>query len=455
MTEQTKNRAKRILKLFSIKRYLPRTLFARSLLILITPIFLIQVISSYVFFDRHWVKMTTRLASAVAGEIAWAASSIEDDPSAENVKNIAAYTSAHLGLLISYQPDAKLPEGEGFDTGLVWESEVAKRLAGEVRGTVRRPFTLHMDFREKRAEVDVQLDNGLLEVKLPQRRLFSSSGYIFLLWMMGVSLILLIVAVLFMRNQIRPIRRLAIAAERFGKGRDVPSFKPTGSIEVRQAAESFLDMRRRLQRQISQRTEMLAGVSHDLRTPLTRLKLQVEMLGDSPDVDAMKHDIADMEKMINGYLDFVRGQGDEKPEQTDIDELLTRVVTSARRQGIEINADIATNLYMIVRPMALERCLNNIINNGHKYGGNIWLKAYRDEDRLEIVIDDDGPGLTEEQYEEVFKPFYRVEGSRNAATGGIGLGLPIAMDIVHVHGGKIWLEGNEHGGLRVVIRLPI
>ena len=307
----------------------------------------------------------------------------------------------------------------------------------------------------------VALQDGVLSVSPPQRRLFSSTGYIFLLWVMFSSIILLAISVLFMRNQIRPIRRLAIAAERIGKGRDLPpSFKPEGAREVRQASRAFIDMHDRIKRQIMQRTAMLAGVSHDLRTPLTRLKLQVAMLGNTPDSEAMKQDIGDMERMLNAYLDFVRGEGGEASLRIDLKEMLNRVVQATRRTGctVELEADEG-DLLISLRAMAFERCLNNIVGNARKYARSIWIKAERRaqdmQDVIVITVDDNGPGIPEEQLQEVFKPFVRLEKSRNAATGGVGLGLSIAQDIVHSHGGEIVLSKSPHGGLRVTLSMPV
>jgi two-component system osmolarity sensor histidine kinase EnvZ len=447
--------AKRDKKL-SIKSFLPRTLFGRSLLILITPVLLIQIITSFVFFDRHWSKMTTRLAVAVAGEITLIAAEIEHDSSPEALRLLQTQAEEKLSFDISYEPDGVLNLRKWEGSSHVWESMVAKRLNGELRTSLERPYLLDVDFSEKWARVSVQLDNGVLNVSLPQRRLFSSSGYIFLLWMLGTSLVLLLIAILFMRNQIRPIKKLAIAAERFGKGRELTSFKPQGAREVRQAAEAFIGMHKRIRRQMEQRTAMLAGVSHDLRTPLTRLKLQLEMMGDSPDTDAMKSDIQHMEKMIEGYLDFVRGEGSEQFVFTHLNEVIDRVVTSAKRQGLDVERDVTGDIHVNIRAMAFERCLANIISNAGKYAQKIWVSAHADaeEKLVTIIIEDNGPGIPEAQYEDVFRPFYRVDSSRNIDTGGVGLGLPIAMDIVHGHGGKIWLGRSKHGGLLVGISLP-
>ncbi len=440
----------------SIKTFLPRTLFARSLLILIIPVLLIQVITAFIFFDRHWSKITTRLSYAVAGEIALISKVIERDSSQGFVDDVMIGADEKLGLKFVYKEDAFLHDVTLDLPSRGWESMVAGILTGELRNIVGKPFALDIDFKEKRVQIWVQLEDGVLYVSLPQRRLFSSSGYIFLLWMMGTSLALLVIAILFMRNQIRPIKKLAIAAERFGRGHDVVSFKPQGATEVRMAAQAFLDMHRRIRRQIEQRTTMLAGVSHDLRTPLTRLKLQMAMLEDSAEVDAMKFDIQDMEKMIDGYLDFVRGEGDEKVSLTSLNVILEKVVASAKRQGINITVSTEDKINITVRPVAFERCLANLINNAGKYAHNVWVSFDVDEkNRLILLVEDDGSGIPEDQYEEVFRPFYRVDVSRNVETGGIGLGLPIAMDVVHGHGGEIWLDRSEYGGLKVTIRLPL
>lgn len=438
----------------SLKFLLPRTLFGRSLLIMVTPILLIQIIAAYVFFDMHWSKMTERLAYAVAGEIAVIAARIEEDPSPERVRDMAQAGSQYLSLLISYQPGAVLSRGE---EGYSSPSPVTRKLAAALEQQVRRPYSISIDASEKWIEVRIALQDGVLSISPPQRRLFSSTGYIFLLWVMFSSIILLAISVVFMRNQIRPIRRLAIAAERIGKGRDLPpSFKPGGAREVRQASKAFIDMHDRIKRQIAQRTAMLAGVSHDLRTPLTRLKLQVAMLGHTPDTEAMKQDIGDMERMLNAYLDFVRGEGGEASIHVDLKEMLTRVVQATRRTGCVIELEVEGDLAISLRAMAFERCLNNIIGNARKFAPSIWVRAERRSlDLIVVTIDDNGPGIPEEQLGEVFKPFVRLEKSRNASTGGVGLGLSIAQDIVHSHGGEITLSKSPHGGLRVTLAMPV
>ncbi len=438
-----------------IKKILPNTLFGRSLLILMLPILLIQIISTFIFFDRHWSAMTSRLAFAVAGEVAIIVSHFESDNDAQEITGLF---ENKLGFLVAYDKNANIEDiyNSNSLTFKGWETMIKRTLAHELSGAISKPFNINVDFQEKWVELSIQLDNGVLNISVPERRLFSSTTYIFLLWVFSASIILLIISVLFMRNQVRPIRRLAIAAERFGRGGDVRNFKVEGAREVRQAGKAFLEMKASLQRQISQRTDMLAGVSHDLRTPLTRLKLQVAMMGDSPDINDMKNDIIDMEKMIDGYLNFVRGDGQESTTITDIPDMLKDIASAAERQNYDVRLNLNdVSVCAQLRPVAFKRCLNNIVSNACKYADIIWISLGISEgDEIKITIEDNGIGVDDNKFDEVFKPFYRIDSSRNMNTGGVGLGLPIAMDIVNSHGGTIWLERSDHGGLAVNITLP-
>lgn len=438
-----------------IKRLLPASLLGRSLMIMIAPVLLAQVIATYVFFDLHWSKMTSRMSYAVSGEIAIMAKSIEQGANLNELNQIMGFAAQSLGLLISFEKGADLGKQREFSSLPFWESSAVETLSRELKSRLKRPFVIDLDFKEKWIQIQVKLKNGVLSVSLPERRFYSSSGYVFLLWMIGSSFILFAIAVVFMRNQIRPIRRLAVAADRLGKGREVQFFKPEGASEVRQAGKAFIDMQERIRRQIEQRTAMLAGVSHDLRTPLTRLKLQLAMMGGGPDVEAMKDDIGQMEKMIAGYLDFVRGQGDEQAVAASVNELVERVASSSRRQGARVETNISGVVSATLRPLAFERCLTNLVSNAARHAGRVWISAEERGGYLEIAVDDDGPGIPESHYEEVFKPFYRVDASRNAGTGGVGLGLPIALDIARAHGGDIRLDRSPRGGLRALVRVPV
>lgn len=443
-----------------IKRFLPQTLLGRSLLIIILPVILIQLFVTFIFFDRHWSKMTSRLAYAVSGEIVVISDLIENAKDEEEIKRVLDLYEDYLNMLIRYKAGDTLSEETEklvHRDSLGWGRMLKNSLEHEMRDQLGKPYIIYVDFQEKWVEIRVKLEGGVLSISLPQRRLFSSSSYIFLLWVFSVSLVLLVIAILFMRGQIRPIRRLAISAERFGKGLYDSDLKVEGAREVRQAGQAFLDMKTRIKRQMEQRTEMLAGVSHDLRTPLTRLKLQLAMLGDSPDIDAMKLDVSDMEKMIEGYLNFVRGQDQEDVEDIDLMALLDEVVMSSRRQGHEVEYKKSNeSLPMKVKSMAIKRSLSNLISNAAKYAGQIWVSvSISDDRRVKIIIEDNGPGIPEDKYEHVFRPFYRIDSSRNLQTGGVGLGLPIAMDIIHAHGGEIWLDKSTKGGLQVTIELPV
>jgi two-component system osmolarity sensor histidine kinase EnvZ len=295
-----------------------------------------------------------------------------------------------------------------------------------------------------------------LRVLVPERRLNSPTTTVFILWMTGSALVLFAIALLFMRNQIRSIRRLAVAADSFGKGRDVPNFKPEGASEVRQAAAAFLVMRERIQRALRQRTEMLAGVSHDLRTPLTRMKLALAMLGDGSEIDELRDDVAEMETMIDAYLAFARGEGTEPVQPCDLTRLLGEVVVGARRAGGRVELEAPDALTLPLRINGFKRCLTNLLGNSRRYASRAWLSARRINPAvIEIMLDDDGPGIPEAAREDVFKPFFRLDSSRNCETGGTGLGLAIARDVVRSHGGEITLDDSPQGGLRAIIRLPV
>lgn len=440
-----------------IKDLLPRSLFGRSLLILVLPILFIQLVTVGFFVDRHWEKVTGRLSHAVAGEIAVVAAAIEDEDDEESgvdddMREVFANIERHLYLKISYVAGAEIADGVGHAHLALFEGLFVRTLEGKLRERLERPFVVDANFADKLITIDVQLADGVLKIMLPERRLFSSSGYVFLLWVFGSSILLLMISVVFMRNQIRPIRKLAAAAKRFGQGRDVPEFKPSGAREVRAASQAFMDMHRRIKRQMEQRTMMLAGVSHDLRTPLTRMKLQLSMM-EGADVEAMRGDVAAMEAMVNGYLDFVRGDGEEQTKITDVSGLIRELAEKMDHVSLDIQEDMQA----MIRPLSFARCLVNVVENGLKFGQEVWISASVDDARkLNVIIEDDGPGLVGGQYEDVFKPFYRVDESRNADSGGVGLGLSIVKDVVNAHGGRIWMEPSEaRGGLKVCIRIPV
>ena len=441
---------------FNVKQFLPRSLYGRSLMILIAPILIIQAFTAFMFLDRHWDTMTQRLAGALAGEIAIIADRYEKSPYSDNAQMVADYAAEYLDITVQYSEGGVLSDHfdhARFYTG--WAYTVKDSLAAALDEKVRRPYHIDLSIKEKWVQIFIQLDNGVLTVNAPIRRLFSSSGYIFLLWMVGTTIIMMVIAILFMRNQVRPIRRLAIAAERYGKGIDVPYLKPSGAREVRAAIASFGKMKERLDRQIQQRTSMLAGVSHDLRTPLTRMKIQLSMDEGNEALQELKKDVQDMERMIDSYLEFVRGDGDEIPERLSLSDFVERVVENVKRGGASITVERHEDAMVMLRPLAFERCLLNILNNAEKHAQTIWVRIAVRDDLAEIIVDDDGPGVSEDLYDDVFKPFFRAEESRNQKTGGVGLGLSIAKDIAQSHGGDITLSRSDRGGLRVTISLPL
>jgi len=434
----------------AIKQLLPQGLFGRSLLIIVMPLILLQLISATVFYERHWDNVARRLSSVLAGDIGMVVDSFRETIDPDSRERVLTLAAVNMGLGLSFRDGAILPNMA--PERMIEGDEILLRTLTD---SLRRPFTFELTGENGDIAIHVQLPDGVLDVLAPRKRLYTSTTYIFVMWMVGSSLVLFGVAMIFMRNQVRPIRRLAIAADALGKGRDVPTFKLQGATEVRQAATAFNLMRDRLLRQISQRTEMLAGVSHDLRTPLTRMKLQLAMLKDGPDVAELKADVVEMETMIDGYLAFARGEGPEEPVRTDLGELLADAVSGAERAGGKVGLFTEGDLALPLRPAAFKRCLANLIGNAMRYGQTVKVAAARQGDSIEVTVDDDGPGIAPDRREEVFRPFRRLEESRNIETGGVGLGLTIARDVVHAHGGAITLEDSPLGGLRARLRLPV
>jgi len=420
-------------------------------MIIVMPLVLLQIVAIYIFYERHWDTITRRLARDLAGEITVIIHLMERYPAVDEKKMILDQALTFLEIRAFLKEGEMLPAAEpksafGF---------LDKTLHHELELLLRRPFQIDTQSYDREVEILVQLPEGVLQVVTPRKRLFSSTTYIFIMWMVGMSLILTAIATLFMRNQVRPIRELAMVADRFGRGLEVPDFKPAGALEVRQAASAFNLMRERIQRQISQRTDMLAGVSHDLKTPLTRIKLQLAMLKDSPDTVSMQADVTDMETMLEGYLAFARGEGGEEAVETNLSDLLREVVEGARREGATIDLHIEGDMLLPLRRDAFRRCLTNLVSNSTLHAEHIAIRAGQREDGVVMTIDDDGPGIPAEQRQEVFRPFYRLDTSRNRETGGVGLGLSISRDVVRSHGGEISLDDSPLGGLRVQIRLPL
>lgn len=442
-----------------IKSMLPKGLLGRSLMILVMPLVLLQLVSAYIFYGTHWDMVTRRLSAGLAGDIATVIEMMRAYPGPENRAIIFAATGWTMEMELS------LEEGGILDrTGMVGAQSnaeavltgynLADNLMKAMTERIGRPVFIDTVSLERDIIIQVQLTDGVLSIKTTRKRLYSPTTTIFVMWMVGTSLLLFGIATIFMRNQVRAVRRLAAAADSFGKGRDVPNFHPEGAAEVRQAAAAFALMHERIKRQVSQRTEMLAGVSHDLRTPLTRMKLQLAMMS-GEGVAELEEDVADMEHMVEGYLAFARGEGTEKAKVCDLVALLEDITAKLRREGAAIDLHCEEHLSLLCRPQALSRSIMNLAGNGVRYGSHVAIRAGRRADGIEVTIDDDGPGIPAAKREEVFKAFVRLEGSRNPKTGGVGLGLTIARDLVRSHGGELMLEDSPLGGLRVRVRLPV
>ncbi len=431
------------------KRILPQTMFGRSLLLIVMPLVLVQIIATWVFYDRHWETVSYRYSSDVAGDIGLVIEAMKYTPRPVDQTGLLETGSALTDMSFTLEPGKTLPPPLPSG-GTLLETQLHQTLAERVG----RPYWIDADNDPDDVLIGIQLPGAVLSVIVPRKRLYTSTTYIFMLWMVGSSLILAFVAALFLRNQVKSLRRLAAAAEGFGKGRPVRFSKVEGALEVRQAAVAFFQMRDRIQRQVRQRTEMLAGVSHDLRTPMTRMKLALELLGDDPAVAELKSDVIEMERLVDLYLDFARGEGTESPVETDIAMLLDDIAAAVRRDGTPLSLSVPGEIVVPVRPNALRRCLGNLITNARQYGTHVWLAGLAVEGGVDILIDDDGPGIPAEDRDRVFQPFVRLDASRNSETGGIGLGLAIARDVARSHGGDVRLETSPQGGLRARVHLP-
>ena len=432
-----------------IKRVLPRSMFGRSLLIVVLPLILLQAIAAWVFYDRHWAAVSWRLSAGVAGDIGLVIEAIKlvDSPSktARLLESAAAVTDLDFTMNRG---------GALYSAATATGSLLEDQLTQAMQGRVAVPYRIAASEDPWGIRIEAQLPQGVLAVEVPRKRLYSPTTYIFVMWMVGSSLVLFAIATVFLRNQVKSLRRLAAAADSFGKGRPVPFYKVEGAAEIRQAALAFMTMRDRIRRQIRQRTQMLAGVSHDLRTPLTRVKLALELLGNDPAVEELKSDVVEMERMVHGYLDFARGEGTEEPVETDISLLLEEIAAAMRREGIALSVAAGPECVMPVRPNALRRCLGNLINNAHCHASHVWLTSIAAADGVDIFVDDDGAGIPEASRDRVFRAFVRLDTSRNPSTGGVGLGLTIARDVARSHGGDVRLETSPQGGLRARVHLP-
>jgi two-component system osmolarity sensor histidine kinase EnvZ len=430
---------------------MPKGLYARALLIIIMPMVILQSVLAFVFVERQWNVVTQRLSASVVHDIAALIDVYNNYPQDAQHAKIRRIAQDRLGLVVDFLPLGDLPPPGPKP----FFSLLDQALSEELRKQIGRPFWIDTVGKSALVEIRVQLDNAVMRVFARRSAAYASNAQMFLFWMFGTSGVLLIVAVLFLRNQIKPILRLADAAESFGMGREAPNFRPRGAREVRRAAAAFIEMKTRIERAIEQRTAMLAGVSHDLRTVLTRFKLELALIGDSPEVEAMKKDVDEMARMLEAYLAFARGDSGETSAPTDMAAFLEELKLDAERHGHKASVVFRGPPIVTVRPAAFKRCLGNLVSNAARFAQTIAITGQRDHRYLSVTVDDDGPGIPPEMREDVFKPFLRLDDARNQDEGGTGLGLAIARDIARSHGGDIMFGDSPLGGLRATVRVPV
>ena len=436
-----------------LRDIMPKSLFGRSLFIVGLPLVFLQMFIGYFFFERHWDDVGRRLVLSVAGEIAL----ISEQIIAANNNNlieeeIFENSNKYFGAKLTILPNSKLTNDQLNHSK---KSRLDRALAKSLKERIKFPHTFNTTKNKNRVIILVQLPNKILLTEISKKRLYSSTTYIFIAVMILSSFFLLCLAIFFLRRQISPLKELSNAADAFGKGDTFFALKPRGADEVRQVTHAFLDMRERIRLHIEQRTDMLAGVSHDLRTPLTRMKLQIEMLTQEEDKEGLKEDVNQMEQMIEVYLSFIKEKEEVTRVKTDISNLIGNIILDAKRNGDIIVPKIIETVDAMVRISDLRRAITNLTSNACRASNKVEISLITKEKNANIIIDDNGPGINKKDYSSVFKAFYRMEGSRNLSTGGLGLGLTIARDIARSHGGEIKLEKSPLGGLRAILSLPI
>lgn len=451
-----------------LKKLIPQSLYGRFLLIIVAPILIVQMVSIYVFYYGHLDVISKHMARSIVEEMAFVKKSVNKPEYATLIQDF----SSNVGLNFSFEERRRLKKKKIADSS--WKEnkiynyirplvDPYNRFKSELESHHLKPYEI---FESPEDDdfiiVKIQTKQGLLSFDVPVKRITSSSAYVFTFWMALTALITSFISISFLKNQIRSIRNLSDAAEKFGRGQSAPELKPNGSTEIRSLAISFIKMKERVMRQITQRTDMLSAVSHDLRTPLTRMKLQIEMMVKSDETDDLKQDIADMERLVDEYLNFTRSDDKEKSNPVNVKKFLQeKIVQYYGKMNKKIGGfiDLANDLEIPVKKLALKRALMNLIDNAFNYGNRAELIASLSDNNLIITIDDDGPGIPEEERVNVFKPFYRIDNSRNldkkTPSGGSGLGLAIAMDAITSHGGHIKLSDSPIGGLRVTIFIPV
>ncbi|MBY0354829.1 MAG: hypothetical protein K2Q12_03765 [Rickettsiales bacterium] len=433
-----------------VKSVLPTSLFGRALLIFVVPIAMVQAVAIYIFYERHWESVTRNMSVSLAGEVALLVYEMHG-PDPIKRQQWSARSKEMLGIEVSFSNHA-LPAEPRHDSRF-------DSLYSDVKKRTGMPLQITQLPKGGDVIIRLQLPDTTLELLVSKKRLVSTTTLIFLLWMVGSALALSTIAIMFLRGQIRPIGRLARAAEGFGMGIEDPSFRPHGSREVRQAARAFLTMKSRISRQIATRTAMLSGISHDLRTPLTRMKLQLAMQPASAEMEAMNRDIREMEQMIAEYLAFARGEDGEPSEVVTLSDYLHDMIAPHQAVGEAVNLTVISDGRLLLRRQRMRRAIDNLITNAVRYGHSAHVTLEATPRHVFITVEDEGPGIPLAEHGTVFQPFRRLETSRNAATGGVGLGLTLAREAVQAHGGEIELKNKREGdritGLRVTVRLPV
>jgi two-component system osmolarity sensor histidine kinase EnvZ len=431
--------------------YMPKRLYARSLIIVIAPMILLQSVVAFVFMERHWQTVTQRLSTATVRDVAAIIDMIETFPQNDDYASVVRIAQDRLSLKADILPPEPLPAAGPRP----FFSILNNILSEELTRQINRPFWIDTVGNSGVVEIRVQLTNMVLRVFAKRSQAYASNSHIFIVWMVGTSLILLMIAIPFLRNQVKPITALAEAAESFGRGRPMPlDFRPRGAQEVRRAGFAFIQMRERIERQMEQRTAMLTGVSHDLRTILTRFRLQLALIASKRDREALTADIDDMQQMLEGYLAFARGEAEEDPGQFDIAAYFQRIEDEAELRKRTVTTSLIGDPHVHVRPNAFDRLLNNLIGNAMRYARNISVDVTHERGWLTVIVNDDGPGIPADRRDDVFKPFFRLDTARNLDSSGTGLGLSIARDIARSHGGDITLSDSKLGGLRAEVRVP-
>ena len=433
----------------AVRKVLPRSLLGRSLLMILLPLILLQAVALQLFYGSHLDLVSRRLSGAIVGEIAFTLDMLDGVRNEDERAWILQTANREFDLSLKLDRDAVLPDRRSVNILGPMDDD----LAAALRNRFHKPFVADWLSDPHSVLIQLQMPDGVLHIAAPRKRLYAGTIYIFVVWLFGVSLLVFAIAALFMRNQVRAIRRLAGAAEAFGMGRDIGLIKPEGAVEVRQAAAAFNRMQERIRRFLAQRTEMLAGVSHDLRTPLTRLRLALEVMPAAEetqqDLAGMKADVEEMDRMISGYLAFARGEGTEQAEPVNLSAVLEDVAAGARRAGADVTLEVPPMLTLSLRADAVRRAVTNLVDNARRHARHIALAVVTQHRSVLVIVDDDGPGIPPDRRESVFRPF------ESGAAGGTGLGLTIARDIVRAHGGDIVLEDSPLGGLRAKVRLPV